>query len=726
MQPGRAGALALLVLVTGCASLPGRRAGPPPLATPPPAAAERPAPAPARTETPLLPAELFLHPPEVTTVALSPAGDRVAFARDPEAGGGLWVVAAGEPLERAWRVTGAGDPVARTVRWSAHGRCLLVVRPGAGGPDHLFAVEPAPVAGRRLCRATVARAAAATAPPEAGAIDLTPDAAGDVELVAVPAAVPGEVLVAMARDAGGGAAAPPRRDLYRLELASGERTLAAADTLGVASWWVDRAGDPRLAVRRPAAGGDELWAVTAGRPSRRLLACGPEETCRPLAFHPDGRRLYLATDAGAGVERVGLALLDLAGGHVEAVESDPRGEVDLGGAVFGPAGRLLATWYAGDEIRLQARDAAFRSELEALRDRLPARGLRFLATAAGGDRWVVEASGPREPGVLVLWDRPSGEVRTLHRAFGELPRWVLATVEPVRLTARDGLTLHAALTRPRGSTATGLPAVVLVRADPWSRDRPGFDPQAQWLANRGYAVLQVDPRGSSGYGKGFAAAGDGRWGGAVLDDVADGVSWLAEEGTADPDRVAIAGASWGGYAALAAVAFTPELYAAAVSIDGPVDLLAHLGAVADPRRRELLRRRVGDPDDPRDRRRLSAQSPLAAAAAVRAPLLVVRRGGEPAEERAAALALVARLRERGREAALLVVPGAAGGDVPSADRRALAAAVEEFLAAHLGGRAAEAPAAVRRRLDALRATPSAGTETSTGPSAAPASGDTPR
>jgi dipeptidyl aminopeptidase/acylaminoacyl peptidase len=257
---------------------------------------------------------------------------------------------------------------------------------------------------------------------------------------------------------------------------------------------------------------------------------------------------------------------------------------------------------------------------------------------------------------------------------------------PFRYLARDGLSLPAVLTLPAGSEGAGpLPAVLLPPDDPWRLRRGGHQPLVELLADRGYAVLQPVPRGSAGFGRAFRDAGERQWGGAMVDDLADGVRWMVTEGVADPERVAIVGFGWGGYAAVASLAFTPDLYAAGVAVDGPVDLEALISEAGDPLRAAVLRRRVGDPAVFEQRERLRRHSPLAHAGAIRAPLLRVDLEGGPWSDLDGSERLLEVLRALARSVEAFSVVGNAGaGRLEGAAGVAVAAEVERFLALHLG------------------------------------------
>ncbi|HEX6201351.1 MAG TPA: prolyl oligopeptidase family serine peptidase, partial [Thermoanaerobaculia bacterium] len=310
---------------------------------------------------------------------------------------------------------------------------------------------------------------------------------------------------------------------------------------------------------------------------------------------------------------------------------------------------------------------------------LPAGGVELVAASADRRRLLALAAG-----AVLLLDHDRGEAREVLRLRPGRDPARHPVHRAVRYAARDGLAIPAVLTLPPDPGTHGpLPAVVLPPDDPWRPRRGGEQPLVDLLADRGFAVLQPSPRGSVGFGRAFRAAGERQWGGAMLDDLADGVGWMVAEGVADPERVAIVGFGWGGYAAVAALAFTPDLYAAGVAVDGPVDLEAMVAGVADPLQAAVLRRRAGDPAISAERERLHRHSPLAHAGAIRAPLLRVDLEGGPWSDRDGSERLVAALRRLGRPVESFSVVGS-GGRLEGAAGVAVAREVERFLALHLG------------------------------------------
>jgi dienelactone hydrolase len=279
----------------------------------------------------------------------------------------------------------------------------------------------------------------------------------------------------------------------------------------------------------------------------------------------------------------------------------------------------------------------------------------------------------------------------------------------VRITARDGVVVPAYLTLPRTGGIGPQPAVVFVHGGPWARDEWGYNSYAQFLANRGYAVLQPNFRGSTGYGKKFLNLGNGQWGtGTMQHDLTDVAAWLVKQGHAAPGKVAIMGGSYGGYATLAGLAFTPDVWAAGVDIVGPSSIVTLLNSIPPywTPIRKMFAVRVGDVEKPADVERLQAQSPLHSAKQMKAPLLVIQGANDPRVKQAEADQIVMALRDLGRPIEYLVAPDEGHGFRGRENRLAMLASIERFLAKHLGGRAqSTVPPEVEQRLAALTVDP---------------------
>jgi dienelactone hydrolase len=344
--------------------------------------------------------------------------------------------------------------------------------------------------------------------------------------------------------------------------------------------------------------------------------------------------------------------------------------------------------YLDDKPRLQWKDKTREAEYEMLRQKFPNREIGFGSSTSDERLLIVSARSDIEPGETYLFDRQTKQLRLQYRIREKLPRTSLAPMTTVRYKSSDGLEIPAYLTLPKGVTAKNLPVVIVPHGGPWGRDAWGYDPMAQFLANRGYGVLQPNFRGSTGYGKKFLDAGNKQWGDKMQDDVTWGVRYLIDQGIADPKRVGIFGGSYGGYATLAGLAFTPDLYSAGVSLVGPSNLITLLESIPpywEPIRK-MFYERMGDPSTPEGRAQLERQSPLNSASKITAPLLVIQGANDPRVKKAESEQIVIALRDRGFPVQYLLAPDEGHGFARPVNSMAAFAAAESFLAQHLEGR----------------------------------------
>ncbi len=635
---------------------------------------------------PLVDREILFGNPQISGGQISPDGRYVSFVKPLDGTLNVWVKGIDEPFDAARPMTADTARPVTGYFWRQDSDAILFVQDQGGNENfHVYAVDPA-----------AEPAAGSPVPP---ARDLTPYENIQARIYAVPANDPDHIVVGLNdRD-------PALHDVYRIGLATGERELLFTNDGNVAQWVTDLEGNLRLGVRQTADGGWEILRVD-GETLVPIYTCSAEETCFPDRFHRDGRRVYFQTNKGEP-DLIRLVLLDPATGETELVESDPEGEVDFGGTFFSNATEeLIATLYVGDRTRWYPKDEAFARDLDRVRAALPEGDLGFRSMTEDGRLMLVSVSSDVDPSSTYLYDRESAAVELLYRTRPDVPNDQMANVRPVVYTARDGIEIPAYLTVPKGVAAESLAAVIVPHGGPWARDGWGFDNVAQFLANRGYAVLQPNFRGSTGYGKQFLNAGNGEWGtGAMQHDISDGVKWLADEGIANPERIAIMGGSYGGYATLAGLAFTPDLYAAGVSIVGPSSILTLLNSIPPywGPIKKLFTIRVGDPEIPAEAERLEAQSPLHSAEAITAPLLVIQGANDPRVKKAESDQIVIALRDLGREVEYLVAPDEGHGFANENNSLAMFAAIERFLASHLGGRYQETMSpAVSERLEVLQ------------------------
>jgi dipeptidyl aminopeptidase/acylaminoacyl peptidase len=655
---------------------------------------------------PIIDRAILFGDPDYSGAKISPDGKFISFLKPLDGTKNVWVKRLQDPFEKAWPVTADTKRPVRGYFWSNDSRYVLWVQDQGGDEDfNVWAVDPAqkPADG-------------AKAPP---ARNLTEAKGVRAEIFAVPRSAPGTLYVGLNdRD-------PAWHDLYRLDIASGARTLLHKNTGRITGWIFDTKDQLRLATRSTETGDQELLRVD-GESLVKIAGCGVLETCDAIQFDLDGKRVYLSTNAGAArSDLTRLALLEVATGKEVAVESDPLQRVDLGAAVFSDwTDKLLYTVYMDERIRRVFKDKAFEADFKVVQAQFPGREVTFGSSSRDERRWIVSTTADVEPGEVFLYDRQDRSLKSLYRIFERLPRQQLAPMQAVRFRSSDGLEIPAYLTLPQGIPAKGLPAVIFPHGGPWARDTWGYHTFAQFLANRGYAVLQPNFRGSTGYGRKFLDAGNRQWGDKMQDDLTWGAKHLVDQGIADGKRVAIMGGSYGGYATLAGVAFTPDVYAAGVSIVGPSNLLTLLATIPPywEAGRIVFHTRMGDPNTPEGKAQLTRQSPLGAAARIKVPLMVIQGANDPRVKKAESDQIVVALRDRGFPVEYLVAPDEGHGFARPVNNMAAYAAAEKFLARHVGGRfQASMPEEVAARLGVLTVDPKTVVLTPRAPEATPAS-----
>ena len=617
---------------------------------------------------PLIDRQLFFGDPEISGAQLSPDGKFIAFVKPLDATRNVWVKRTQEPFTAAHPVTAETKRPIAGYFWSRDGKFILFAKDQGGDENfNVYAVDPAasPAPGQKVPAAR----------------NLTEAKAVRAAIYEVPKTDPDTIYVGLNdRDAAW-------HDLYKVKISTGERTLLRKNTERLTGWVFDVKGQLRLATRSAENGDTEVLRVDPDG-FKKIYSCGIFETCYPVRFHKDGQHVYLVTNKG-DVDLTRLELFDPATGSEGLVETDPLSRVDFEEALFSErTDELIATSYFDDKMRIYWKDKAFAADYELLRKRLPGKEVNLRSGTLDERLFLVSARSDTEPGEVYLFDRASKKLTLQYRIFDKLPRQQLAEQKPIRYKSSDGLEIPAYLTLPRGVPAKSLPLVVVPHGGPWGRDTGGYDPFSQFLANRGYAVLQPNFRASTGYGKKFLNAGNNEWGQKMQDDLTWGVKYLVSEGIADPRRVGIMGGSYGGYATLAGVAFTPDVYAAGVSIVGPSNLITLLGSIPPywESIRKIFTERMGDPSTPEGRAQLERQSPLSSAGKIKAPLLVVQGANDPRVNKAESDQIVVALRDRGFPVEYIVAPDEGHGFARPINNLAMFASAEKFLAKHLGGR----------------------------------------
>lgn len=642
-------------------------------------------------EPPLLDRGRFFGGPAVSGARLAPGGTHVTFHKRLNGVPNIWIKAADEPFDAARPLTTDDRPITNHW-WSQSGDFVVYFQDESGDENyHVYAVR------------ALGEADANTGVPVAR--DLTPLDGIRARFYAMPQATPNEILIGLNdRDRAW-------HDVYRLDLETGDRTLLIENTERIADWTADLRGNVRLATRRARDGTTEILRVGEGSvlDPEPVYTCSVHETCELVRFHPDGHRVYMVTNRGDR-DLTELVLLDPISAEETFVERDPEGEVDFGGANFSAVtDEIILTYYVGDRLRLYPKSADLAADLDFLRDNLPDGDLHLGSRTRDDGMMLVTLTRDVDPGSVYLFDRGAQTVELLYESRPDLPSEHLAEMRAIRYTARDGLEIPAYLVLPKGVEPVDLPVVIVPHGGPWTRLEYGYAGPTQFLANRGYAVLGPNFRGSAGYGKAFLNAGNKQWGtGSMQHDLTDGVQYLIDQGIADPERVAIMGGSYGGFAALAGVTFTPDLYAAAVAMAAPSNLVSTYESIPPHQQANLgiRRERMGDPETDEGRAQLEAQSPLNFADRIRTPLLLIHGARDPRIPQREADRMVVALRERRVPVQYLVAPDEGHGFRRAANQMAMYAAIEAFLAEHLGGRLQEdMPERVRQKIDAITVDP---------------------
>lgn len=611
--------------------------------------------------------ELF-SPPVQTGATISPDGTRIAYLAPWRNRLNIWIQ--NLDTDEAPRCVTADETRSVYIyRWTDDPRWMLYMQDNGGDENwHVYRVD--------------------LDDPDAAAVDVTPfpGARASFDL---PKGLPGKAIVQINNRN------PELLDAYELDIATGELTLIAQNPGTVVGWLTAPNGD--LFTNTLTAEGDveiSQWdsATATLRPVKVYQGADYPLGIFPVVITPDGTGIWLGSNEGT--DRTRLVRVDVATGAETEVDSHPT--FDLAAQMVLPnpfilserTGELIGARYYGERQVIHALDPNFAAVLDKLTG-LSGGDLAALSSDESERRWVVNFTHDRDPYATYLYDHSTGESRLLFRPYPHLDPEALAPMAPATITSRDGLDLHAYLTLPIGVDPVNLPLVLLVHGGPWARDCWGFQPDVQMLANRGYAVLQVNFRGSTGYGKAFVKAAIGEFAGKMHDDLIDAVDWAVKQGYADRDKVAIFGGSYGGYASLVGVTFTPDVFAAAidyVGISSLANFMRTLPNVARPFLANNWHLYVGNPNDPAQEADMLARSPITRVDQIRTPLLVVQGANDSRVVQAESDNLVAALRARGVEVEYMVKEDEGHGFLNPDNQIDLYHAVERFLAQHLGGR----------------------------------------
>jgi dipeptidyl aminopeptidase/acylaminoacyl peptidase len=614
--------------------------------------------APLWAEVPVIPRDLLFGNPVKAGPQISPDGTRLSYRAPSEAGVlNVWVRTIGKADDV--QVTNDTHRGIRNHFWAEDGKHLFYLQDIGGDENfHVYSVD---------LESKVVR-------------DLTPFQGIRAQGVILDKKHPNEMLVGLnLRD---------RRvfDMHRVDLTTGAIVLDTENPGDVVGWVTDPAFQIRGAMAQNPKDASTILRVrdARGTPWRDLLTWPFGENGGADDFTADGKALYVETSIGADTTR--LVKVDIASGkELETIAANPK--VDVGGVIIHEDTKVVqAVGFNYLKNEWAVLDPSIKADFEALAK--VQRGEFYLGTRDRADKnWIVTYQTDDGPVAWYAYNRDTKKAELLFVNQPELSKHTLAKMEPVVIKARDGFELVSYLTVPLGAEAKNLPLVLNVHGGPWGRDTWGYDPEAQWFANRGYATLQVNFRGSTGFGKKFLNAGNGEWGvGTMQHDLTDAVKWAIAKGIADPKKVCIYGGSYGGYATLAGLVFTPELYACGVDIVGPSNIKTLFQAIPPywaPIKAQFVKR-VGDVEN--DEALNRKISPLFYADNVRVPLIIAQGANDPRVNIRESDQMVKAMRDKGLAVTYVVYTDEGHGFARPDNRLDFYGRVDEFLGTQLGGR----------------------------------------
>jgi len=470
-------------------------------------------------------------------------------------------------------------------------------------------------------------------------------------------------------------------DVFRTDVASGEEQLIAQNPGNITEWMTDHDGRLRIAITTDGVNTTMLYRAREGDDFKPILTTNFKEGVDPLMFTFDNKQLYVSSNRGR--DKAAIFEFDpLTAKEGKMLFEHP--DVDVRSLGHSRKRKVLTvvnftTWKGQRKFLDKESEAMFRT-VEA---KLPGYEISFVSTNRAEDKFVVASFNDKTRGRRYLFDKATGKLELLADISPWLPEGDLADMKPISYRSRDGLTINGYLTLPKGVAAKNLPVVINPHGGPWARDSWRFNPEVQFLANRGYAVLQMNFRGSTGYGRKFWEASFKQWGKTMQDDVTDGVEWLIREGIADPKRVGIYGGSYGGYTTLAGVAFTPDLYAAAVDYVGVSNLFTFMGTIPPYWKPylEMFYEMVGHPE--KDKDMMASASPVMHADKIKTPLFIAQGAKDPRVNKDESDQMVEVLKKRGVNVEYMVKDNEGHGFRNEENRFEFYEAMETFLGKYL-------------------------------------------
>ena len=606
------------------------------------------------TGVPLIPMEDFFRNPVKASFQLSPDGEHLAFLQPWQNRLNVYVQKIGE--EKVTRVTGAEKRDISRYLWANNRRIVYAQDTGGDENFRAYAVDL----------------------DGSNPKDLTPFEKVRTMLIDDLKNDPDHMLISMnKRDS-------RIFDVYRININTGEMEMIAKNPGNIMGWVTDHAGKLRVAATTDGVNNSILYREKESDPFKVIKTTDFRETLAPLFFTFDNKYMYVASNIGR--DKTAIFKYDIANGKfMEKIYEHP--EVDVTQLLRSDKKKkILGVAYTLDKLHYHFFDKESEKIQEFLEKSLPGVEVVLYNMNRDETKALVITYSDKNRGVFYFFNLETKELKKLVEISPWLKEEYMADQKPIEYKSRDGLTIHGYLTLPRGESKKNLPVVINPHGGPWARDEWGYNPEVQFLANRGYAVLQMNFRGSTGYGREFWEKSFKQWGKTMQDDITDGVKWLIKEGIADPKRVGIYGGSYGGYATLAGLTFTPDLYACGVDYVGVSSIFSWIKAFPPYWKPflEMVYEMVGHPE--KDRELLKSASPFYNVDKIKAPLFIAQGANDVRVPKAESDQMVEALKKRGIEVPYMVKDNEGHGFRNEENRFDFYRAMEEFLGKHLGGR----------------------------------------
>lgn len=622
-------------------------------------------------QVPLIDRKLFFGNPAIAGGQLSPNGKYITFMKELDGIMNVWVKNIDEPFEKARPLTDSKNPLSGYF-WTYDSKYILFLKDNEGDENrNIFAVDPndAPAAGSKVPSSR----------------NLTPLKDVAVQILSVSKKNPDLMYVGINdRD-------KAWHDLYKLEIKSGKLTKIFENTKRLTAWIFDWEETPRLAMTTDEKGNSEILSVTKNNEFKSIYSTNVKESAYPIGWTPDNKLAYLISNKG-DVNLSTLYTMDPVTGNVVKVESDPKNKVDINNVFFDDnTHKMIYTSYTEDKERIYWKDKTWEAHYKFLQSKFPGKEIDVSSATSDYSKWLVTEWGDATMPKVYYFEPSTKKLKFQYTPRPDMIEYekYLSPMTPISYKSSDGLVIPAYLTLPKGHAGKNLPLIALVHGGPKGpRDGWGYNGLVQFLANRGYAVLQPNFRASGGYGKAFLNAGDKEWGAKMQDDITYGVKDLIKSGVVNKDRVAIMGGSYGGYATLAGLTFTPDLYKCGVDIVGPSNLYTLLESIPAywESGRAWLYEMVGDPNTEEGKKLIERASPLFHADKIVRPLMIIQGANDPRVKKAESDQIVIKLRDKGADVQYLLAKDEGHGFAKPLNRMAQYAATEKFLAKHLNGR----------------------------------------